>query len=94
MKSLTKIFQEILSEQGIDPKAQASANIVLLMDKLKTSPEFSQLLRELSLPSDKYKAIVKFADILGIPEQRFFDFMQNQQNQSIHNQPTNGQATE
>lgn len=82
MKNLRTIFSEITA--GIDPAAQASANVILLMDKLKTSPEFSELLRQLGLPSDKYKAIIKFADLLGIPEQRFFDFIQNQENQQVH----------
>lgn len=84
--TLKRIFEDIMQDRGIDPKAQASANVVLLMDKLKTSPEFSELLRQLQMPSDKYKAIVKFADILGIPNERFSDFVQQQQNQQTHDQ--------
>lgn len=73
---LKKLFEEI------DPKAQASANALLLMDKLRTNPQFMKMLDGIQLPSDKYKAITKFADLLGIPEQRFADFVQQQENQN------------
>lgn len=73
---LRKIYEEV------DPKAIASANALLLMDKLKTNPQFMKMITEIQLPSDKYRAILKFADLLGIPEQRFFDFAQQQDNQS------------
>lgn len=83
---LRQIFEDIMQGRGIDPTAQASANIVLLMDKLKTAPEFSELLNQLANPLDKYKAIVKFADLLGIPNERVLDFMQQQQNITNSNQ--------
>jgi len=67
--------------EEIDPKAQASANAVLLMDKLRSNPQFMQMLSQIQLPTDKYRAIQKFADLLGIPEQRFIDFCQQQENQ-------------
>ena len=73
---LRRIFEEI------DPKANASANALLLMDKLRTNPGFMKMIQEIQLPSDKYRAILKFADLLGIPEARFFDFAQQQENQS------------
>lgn len=66
--------------EEIDPKAQASANAVLLMDKLRTNSQFMQMISQIQLPTDKYRAIQKFADLLGIPEQRFIDFCQQQEN--------------
>lgn len=77
--NLTSIYRKI--REDIDPKAQASANALLLMDKLKSNPAFMKMLDEIQLPSDKYKAILKFADLLGIPEQRFIDFATQQDNQ-------------
>lgn len=73
---LRQLFEEI------DPKAQASANALLLMDKLRSNPAFMRMINEIQLPSDKYKAIQKFADLLGIPESRFADFVQQQENQT------------
>lgn len=73
---LRKLFEEI------DPKAQASANALLLMDKLRSNPAFMRMINEIQLPSDKYKAIQKFADLLGVPESRFADFVQQQENQT------------
>lgn len=73
---LSPIYRRI--KEDIDPKAQASANALLLMDKLRTNPGFMKMLQEIQLPSDKYKAIMKFADLLGIPEERFSDFVNQQ----------------
>ena len=72
---LRDLFEEV------DPKATASANALLLMDKLRTNSGFMKMISEIQLPSDKYRAILKFADLLGIPEARFFDFAQQQENQ-------------
>lgn len=72
---LRKIWEEI------DPSAQASANALLLMDKLKNNSQFMKMLQEIQLPTDKYKAIQKFGNLLGIPEERFLDFCQQQENQ-------------
>lgn len=86
MKTLKKLYEELAQSQhpeqtGVDPQAQASANALLLMDKLKNNPSFVQMLDKIYLPSDKYKAITKFADLLGIPEERFYDFVTQQYNQ-------------
>lgn len=78
MKNKKMTLRSLMEE--IDPKAQASANAVLLMDKLRSNPQFMQMLNQIQLPTDKYKAIQKFADLLGIPEQRFIDFCQQQEN--------------
>lgn len=75
MLKLRKLLEEV------DPKAQASANALLLMDKLRSNPGFMEMINEIQLPSDKYKAILKFADLLGVPETRFVDFVQQQNNQ-------------
>lgn len=76
---LKKIYEEI--ESGVDPKAQASANAILLMDKLRTNPAFMKMISQIQMPSDKYTAIKKFADLLGIPGERFSDFCTQQENQ-------------
>lgn len=81
---LKPIFKRIKEE--IDPNATASANALLLMDKLKTSEGFMKILEQIQMPTDKYKAIIKFADLLGIPTERFDDFMTNTKNQ-IDKQP-------
>lgn len=72
---LKSIYNHIVEE--IDPSAQASANALLLMNKLKTNPSFMNMLSEIQLPTDKYKAILQFANLLGIPEERFEDFIKN-----------------
>lgn len=74
MKTLKQLYEEI------EPKANASANALLLMDKLRTEPQFMQMLQQINQPTDKYKAIKKFAALLGIPEERFNDFCTQQNN--------------
>lgn len=76
MKTLRQLFEEI--KQGIDPSAESSADVILMMDQIKN--QYAQQLRDVHLPSDKYKAILRFASILGIPSERFVDFIQNQEN--------------
>ena len=73
-KTLRQLYEDI------DPKANASANALLLMDKLRKNPQFMKMLDQIDLPSDKYKAIMKFANLLGIPEERFQDFCTQQSN--------------
>jgi hypothetical protein len=72
--SLRKLYEEI------DQKATAAANSILLMDKLKNNSKFMSMMSAIKLPSDKYKAIVMFAELLGIPENRFADFVNQQEN--------------
>ena len=78
-KELKEMVSRIYKEE-IDSTAQASANSLLLMDKLKKSSLFNQMVSEIELPSDKFKAIKQFASLLGIPEQRFYDFCTQQNN--------------
>lgn len=73
-KTLRRLYEEI------DPKANASANALLLMDKLRTNPQFMKMLQQIELPNDKYKALKKFAALLGVPEERFNDFCTQQNN--------------
>lgn len=75
-KLIENMVRRILREE-IDPKATASANALLLMDKLKSNPQFMKMIQEIQLPTDKYKAIMHFAGLLGIPEERFDDFCNN-----------------
>lgn len=86
LMKLYKIFEDI--QRDVDPSAQSSANVVLMMDKLKTNQEFAGILRQLTMPSDKFKAIVKFAGLLGIPDERLIDFIQQQKNQGNNDQKT------
>lgn len=78
-KQLEEMIRRIYKEE-IDPKAQASANALLLMDKLRKNPQFMEMLQQIQLPTDKYKAIKKFANLLGVPEERFNDFCTQQSN--------------
>jgi hypothetical protein len=72
---LTPLFRRLLED--VDPNAMSSANALLLVDKLKANTELMSALSQLEMPSDKYKAIMKFAELLGIPQDRFEDFMSN-----------------
>jgi hypothetical protein len=63
--------------EDVDQDAMSSANALLLVDKIKSNPEIMKLLSQLQMPTDKYKAIVRFAGLLGVPEVRFDDFMSN-----------------
>lgn len=69
-----------LIKEELDQTVTASANSLILMDKMKKSPQFMQMLQQIQLPTDKYKAIKKFANLLGIPEERFNDFCTQQNN--------------
>lgn len=79
MKKLKELLFED-SKNDIKP-AMASANSLLMMDKLKNNPSFMAMLTKIQLPSDKYNAIKKFAGLLGIPDERFTDFITQQENQ-------------
>ncbi len=74
MKTLRQIYEEI------EPQANASANSLILIDKLRKTPAVMQMLQQIDQPTDKYKAIMKFAALLGVPEQRFPDFVNQQSN--------------
>lgn len=74
MSSLRRLYEEI------GQKADAAASSILVMDALKKNSKFMSMLSTVKLPSDKYKAILMFAEILGIPEQRFNDFVNQQEN--------------
>ncbi len=67
--------------------AAASANILLLFDRLQDNEVFAKLISEITLPSDKYRAIVKFANMLGIAEDKFQAFVGNMSNQKPEGQP-------
>lgn len=73
--------------EDVDPNAMSSANALLLVDKLRSNAELMDALSQLQLPTDKYKAIIKFASLIGIPEDRFEDFMRNIKMQVQKNAP-------
>ncbi len=64
--------------------ANGIASILLLFDKLKTNSNFMQYINQITQPIDKYKAIVKFGEILGIPSSKFIDFVTNMKNIKQH----------
>ena len=68
-----------LTLEDVDPKAIANANALLLINSLKSNPKFMGMLNQINLPTDKFKAITEFAELLGITRERFIDFV-NQQN--------------
>lgn len=71
---LKKIFEDTqVNTDGI-------ASTMLLFDKLKQSPAFQTVIQDLKMPVDKYNAIVRFAGLLGIPSEKFEDFMNNVKN--------------
>ena len=76
--NLKKTYQQIKEE--IDPAAQATANSILLMNKLRSNPQFMGMLQQIKLPTDKYTAILKFAELLGITQPRFTAFIQSAEN--------------
>lgn len=85
-----RLFEELAAGavpvSGLNQSAESSADVVLMMNKLSTNPEFASTLAKLKMPTDKYKAIVKFANLLGIPDERLIDFIQQQQNLQQHDQ--------
>jgi hypothetical protein len=82
---LTNILKTLMED--VDPNAMSSANALLLVDKLRSNAELMDALSQLQLPTDKYKAIIKFASLIGIPEDRFEDFMRNIKMQVQKNAP-------
>ena len=88
-RRLKKLLENLISEieTEIDPTANAAANSILLMNKLRSNPAFMSMIQDIKLPTDKYQAIIKFAELLGVPETRFESFIQNtkimQQNQGV-----------
>jgi hypothetical protein len=70
-------------------ESEGTATILLLFDKLKRSPSFIEALNQLKMPLDKYNAIMKFAETIGITEDKFDAFMTNMKNQKTSQE--NGQ---
>ena len=74
--------------EGMENGADGTATILLLFDKLSKTPQFTAALNQIKMPSDKYNAILKFASMMGIPEQKFEAFMTNmKQIQNSKKQP-------
>ena len=67
---------------SVDQEADEESKVILLIQKLETNPEFIQALREITLLSSKYKALQKFAQLMGIPTENFQQVMQQAQIQS------------
>lgn len=75
---LSKIYQQIKEEN--EPNPESTATSVLLIQRLKTDPQTNNMLRSIYLPTDKFNAIKRFAGLLGIPDERFVDFINQQDN--------------
>lgn len=71
---LSKLLRELSTQ---DPNATATA--VLAIQKIKSDAELVQMLESIYLPTDKYKTIIRFAGLLGIPSERFVDFVNQQE---------------
>lgn len=84
---LKKILNRLMED--VDPNAMASANALILIDRLKNNAQFMKALSQIQMPTDKYKAIIRFADLLGIPDERFDDFIANMKVQTQKNVITN-----
>lgn len=75
--------------ENMESGAEGTATILLLFDKLKKNAQFINAINELKMPTDKYKAILKFAELLGIPESKFADFTANMRQITNNKQPNN-----
>lgn len=78
---------------GGNPEADSDAQVLLLMNQLGQLPGFIQAVRNLSDPQAKYKAILSFADILGISQDQFHATMDQYRINSQQNDQ-NGQTEE
>lgn len=65
-------LKKLLKEQS-----DGTATILLLFDKLQNTPSFVTAINELKMPLDKYNAIIKFAGLVGIEENKLDSFMSN-----------------
>ena len=74
-------LSKLLKEQ-----TDGTATILLLFNKLQNTPTFISAINELKMPTDKYNAIIKFATLIGIPEDKFESFMSNMKNQNQQNE--------
>jgi hypothetical protein len=61
----------------IKEQSDGTATILLLFDKLQNTPSFITAINELKMPLDKYHAIIKFAGLVGIEENKLESFMSN-----------------
>ena len=77
-------LKKILIEQEMD--ADATSAIILLFDKLSKVPSYQDAIGKLSTPMDKFVAVQKFAETLGIPNNKFNSFVQNMNNKSMEQQ--------
>jgi hypothetical protein len=69
---LSMKLKKLLQEQS-----DGTATILLLFDKLQNTPSFITAINELKMPLDKYNAIIKFAGLVGIEENKLDSFMSN-----------------
>jgi len=71
-------LKHIMETMDVDPSG--AAQLLILFNKLKNTPSFISAVEQLKMPVDKYNAILKFAELLGIPEDKFESFTVNLKN--------------
>ena len=59
------------------------ASTLLLFDKLRKTPAFITAVNSLQGPADKYTAILKFAELVGVSESKFDSFITNMKNTTV-----------
>lgn len=74
-------LKNILKEETDSSAGLAST--LLLFDKLRKTPAFITAVNSLQGPGDKYTAILKFAELVGVPESKFDSFITNMKNSAV-----------
>lgn len=76
---LKELYSQIKeTEEDFNP--EATGNLLRFFDLIQKSPKFTTLANSIRRPTDKYKAVVKFAGMVGIPEEKLVSFISNQNN--------------
>ena len=90
-KELQTTNSDLMGNPSQDPTAEREGEVIVLMNKLGENPEFIAALRQVQDPQAKYKAILLFADMLGIDQDQFhqtidqFRIQSQQKQNSIDN---------
>lgn len=79
---LHNVNTDMMGRPSVDPSVEEESAVVLLIDKLEEQPDILNALRNLNLLSSKYKAIMAFANLLGIKQEQFHAVMQQAKIQS------------
>ena len=69
-----------------DFTSEEDSAVLLLINQIESNPEVIKALRNLQTPTAKYKAILQFAQMLGIPQDEFHTQIDNFQIYSKQNE--------